>query len=492
MSDGASYIAGDWVAISAPGRWLLVDLPPQDEIVQRCWSLISSGSDVEDVLDVVISRGTRAAPSFALVAAAAAQGIRAVARGEGAVRVLADGQVVDVTASGRAVWADEDVAAAVDQITLLGGKPGLSEVELPMGSGVTLAASVCVAVSRREGDQGGPINPPSIVVEPQTPTGPVGLIDAELSVKEGLFLSKAPRTGGEELNEPEQPMAQEHAEAPSYDFLFGATLRPLPLEEAVRDRPAEDPRPDPSMTATWHTMAPPKDQPPSEPELPVHDEPTPRFAPAVPATSGLIDAVPGWGAAAHPDPVPPLPPVAGLVGDAPDVVAQTTNRSGLLAQEASQMPAIVGPTVLAGRCPAGHLTPVHSARCRVCGTDVPEQAAFEIARPPLGVLRLSTGDTVTLDRGVFLGRAPSAPDAEQRPHLVRVASPDNDVSRTHAEVLLDGWHVFVRDLGSTNGTTVELPGQPAVRLRADDLQLLEPGAVITLADEIRCVFEVQP
>jgi len=128
----------------------------------------------------------------------------------------------------------------------------------------------------------------------------------------------------------------------------------------------------------------------------------------------------------------------------------------------------------------------------VCQQSVPEQAAFEVARPPLGVLRLSTGDTVSLDHGVLIGRAPAVPDGVvERPHLVRVASPENDVSRTHAEVVLDGWHVFVRDLGSVNGTTVELPGQAPVRLREGDLQLLEPGSVITLADEVRCVFEVK-
>jgi hypothetical protein len=38
---------------------------------------------------------------------------------------------------------------------------------------------------------------------------------------------------------------------------------------------------------------------------------------------------------------------------------------------------------------------------------------------------------------------------------------------------------------------VELPGQAPVRLREGDLQLLEPGSVITLADEVRCVFEVK-
>ena len=39
-----------------------------------------------------------------------------------------------------------------------------------------------------------------------------------------------------------------------------------------------------------------------------------------------------------------------------------------------------------------------------------------------------------------------------RPHLVRLASAENDISRNHAEVILEGWHVLVRDLGSTNGT----------------------------------------
>jgi hypothetical protein len=121
---------------------------------------------------------------------------------------------------------------------------------------------------------------------------------------------------------------------------------------------------------------------------------------------------------------------------------------------------------------------------------MPVQQAFEVDRPPLGVLRLSTGDALTLDRGVLLGRAPVAPDGGSRPHLVRLASPENDISRNHAEIMLDGWHVFVRDLGSTNGTTVSLPGQPPTRLRPNDLQLLENGAVVSLADEVTCTFEV--
>ena len=63
-------------------------------------------------------------------------------------------------------------------------------------------------------------------------------------------------------------------------------------------------------------------------------------------------------------------------------------------------------------------------------------------RPPLGVLRLSTGDVVTLDRGVLLGRAPQVNDGAcqptERPHVVRVPSPERDISRNHVEVVARG------------------------------------------------------
>ena len=138
------------------------------------------------------------------------------------------------------------------------------------------------------------------------------------------------------------------------------------------------------------------------------------------------------------------------------------------------------PVVLAVLCPAGHPSPPHAGRCRICGREIPPQQPFPMPRPPLGVLRISTGGVVPLDRGVLLGRAPRVNEelpADQRPHLLRVGGPDRDISRNHAEVVLEGWHVLVRDLGSTNGTTVTLPGQEPVRLRPTEDQGIEPGAV---------------
>jgi FHA domain len=112
----------------------------------------------------------------------------------------------------------------------------------------------------------------------------------------------------------------------------------------------------------------------------------------------------------------------------------------------------------------------------------------------MGTLRLSTGVVVSLDRSVLLGRAPKARGAttgSHGPHLLRLDSRANDISRNHVEVFVRGRHVMVRDLGSTNGTTVALPGQEPMRMRPNDLREIEPGMVVALADEVSFTIELQ-
>jgi len=183
------------------------------------------------------------------------------------------------------------------------------------------------------------------------------------------------------------------------------------------------------------------------------------------------------------------------VSDA-DEAELTVDRSALIqAREAARSQVSAGPSVLAVLCSSGHPTPPHGDRCRVCGSGIPPQEPFAMPRPPLGVLRLSTGDVVTLDRSVLLGRAPRLAEghsASDRPHVVKVPSPERDVSRNHVEVVLEGWHVLIRDLGTTNGTTVALPGEVPVRLRANDQQVLEAGSLVSMADEVSFVFEAAP
>ena len=156
----------------------------------------------------------------------------------------------------------------------------------------------------------------------------------------------------------------------------------------------------------------------------------------------------------------------------------------------------VGPQVHAVTCPRGHANPVEAVVCRVCGAEVPAQAAITLARPPLGALVAvdvppGAPARVELDGPLLLGRRPTL-DGQSGPvpTLVTVASPDHDLSRNHLRVNLDGWHVLVTDLGSTNGTVVALPGEQPERIHPQRPTMITPGTRITLADVATYVYEV--
>jgi pSer/pThr/pTyr-binding forkhead associated (FHA) protein len=79
--------------------------------------------------------------------------------------------------------------------------------------------------------------------------------------------------------------------------------------------------------------------------------------------------------------------------------------------------------------------------------------------------------------------------ARDLPRLVTVASPNQDISRTHAQVRADGDDVLVTDLNSTNGMLMTDPGQPARRLRSGEPTPLLPGALVDLGDGVTFVLE---
>jgi len=148
--------------------------------------------------------------------------------------------------------------------------------------------------------------------------------------------------------------------------------------------------------------------------------------------------------------------------------------------------------VLAVTCPAGHANPPRTSECRVCRLPVAaEQQPRALARPPLGRLRLSNGEVHVLDRGFLLGRSPvpRAAAAGPEPNVLRLISRDGDVSRTHAEIRLEGWQVIVADLGSMNGTYITGPGVPPRVLSGGDEQVIEPGCVVTLAHDVWIAYE---
>ncbi|WFR84959.1 FHA domain-containing protein [Arthrobacter sp. Y-9] len=208
------------------------------------------------------------------------------------------------------------------------------------------------------------------------------------------------------------------------------------------------------------------------------------------------------GGVASPPPLPPTPPSfppGAPQGDDPDHDGHTVFRSELPAgvpqaapQAAPEAPAN-GPRVLARMCLRGHANPPTRTHCMICEEQIAGDAA-SVPRPALGRLRLPSGETVVLDRNVILGRQPSVSRVSggDMPHLVQVDSPKRDISRSHAEVRLEGWNVVLCDLNSSNGTVLLRDGQSPRRLGQAETALVLSGDVAELGDQVYIVFEDLP
>lgn len=100
------------------------------------------------------------------------------------------------------------------------------------------------------------------------------------------------------------------------------------------------------------------------------------------------------------------------------------------------------------------------------------------------LLELSTGGRELLDQPLVIGRAPSAAalGGDRIPRLVTMTTPNQDISRTHAQISVEGGTVVVTDLHSSNGTIVILPGRAAQKLREGEATPVIPGTVIDLGD----------
>jgi hypothetical protein len=128
---------------------------------------------------------------------------------------------------------------------------------------------------------------------------------------------------------------------------------------------------------------------------------------------------------------------------------------------------------------------------RVAATMRRDQLPSTPARPRPGVLRLSTGDVIALDRDVVLGRGPTSTEETPaaRPNLVQLADPSEKISRNHVRVHIEDWTVLVTDLGSTNGTSVTTPGAPITVLTPGRPTEIVVGTEVNLADVITFRFE---
>ena len=148
-----------------------------------------------------------------------------------------------------------------------------------------------------------------------------------------------------------------------------------------------------------------------------------------------------------------------------------------------------GTEVLARSCFFGHPNPPVRMACAQCGGGLSPHAEL-VTRPSLGRVEVSTGESVDLSVTIIVGRFPQAqttgsPVAQR---LVTVPSPSQDISRSHLEIRLDGWHVLLVDLDTVNGTSLLRAGQPPRRLRPLEPTLVAEGDVVDLGDGITLSF----
>ena len=119
-----------------------------------------------------------------------------------------------------------------------------------------------------------------------------------------------------------------------------------------------------------------------------------------------------------------------------------------------------------------------------------QEMAPSVVSQPVASLVFSTGDVVAVDRAVLVGRAPEARRfaSHDQPHVVTVASPQQEISSTHLEIRpgagADHGSAIVTDLGSTNGTVLAQPGLDPEELTPGIAVSLIPGAVLDLGDGV--------
>ncbi|MGV8846957.1 FHA domain-containing protein, partial [Tessaracoccus sp.] len=256
-------------------------------------------------------------------------------------------------------------------------------------------------------------------------------------------------------------------------------------DEQVDDEPEQDGEATQFLRFDADELPEPGNEP--EPPAPAIPLPMPEPAVAMPTPAVPIPAP----AAPIPAPGGPGPAVVSgnfQVGD--DDLGGTIFSTGLAATH--KPPAAAPPEqpqVLAVPCARGHANAPGSRLCRMCSAPVDSSNPRLINRPALAGVHSTTGEFANLHVAVLIGRSPDAAKAPQGAHLMRVASPSSDISRSHIIVTPRDWSVIVTDLDSTNGTTIIPVGeQPFILANGESVQV-DLGTVLDLGDGVSVRIE---
>ena len=434
--------SGGWLALAAGPRLLV--LPGLDDPAAALASL--AGADgFRRAVDLLAAGGLTAMPSFVLVDTSGES--RIIVRGELDVTIEDAAGERSIDATTVSTWVEQLVPGLRSVTVSVPGAVEAIERDLPFHGGVAFAAVVRAVVEDGADAPAEAIVSPRVEsVVPPVLVPPVGnaveAVDAADSDVEPDVESEPELDADDtdDTDEPAPPVAADRIDAPP------------PVDHEI----------DPHATAIG-----PFD---SAPPLAAPDAPAPVAETASDSGTGTPTDGDGYdylfGETVYRSVAEAAVPEA--ADDAVDEAAAAAPISATTAELAGDHD---GETVL-----TSDIAKLRGDRPRTA----PPPPAPAAAVVPSVIL--PNGSRERLDQPIIVGRSPSASQvtAGSIPKLVTIGSGDQDISRSHVRLALEGGTVVVTDLHSVNGTSVVLPGREPQRLRAGDSTAVIPGTIVDL------------
>ena len=455
------YRPGPWYLIVIPGA--LVALPPDvpGATVTALWERLPAERSLATVIDVLTTQAGGSFSTMPSFVAAVLEGTdaRVAVRGPLTVRVTgADDETASFSGADVTTWSERFVPGASSvEITVDEDDAGTA---LPVHTGIVLAAAVNAELEPTDAEAlEGSAGPAPVLAETPRPAPSASVAPAAPVAPPAPPVVPAAPVAGTSVPLPPPPsgLAAPGGFASEDDAAAAAAAAAADEAPTAADEPAEaeesaaspaDAVPDATLVPTEATLAPPVDE---------FDH-----------LWGETVHTPIEAAAVRPSEEPESAPAEPETASAGDHDGSTISAAEL--RDLRQQPAVAP-----------------DAPTEVIPVAAPAAAST-------GRIRVSTGQVVTLDRTVIIGRRPRSTRASgaNMPHLIAVESPQQDISRSHLEVRPEGDTVVVIDLHTTNGSTLLRPGADPVRLHPGEQTLVLSGDVVDLGDGVTVAFEDLP
>jgi len=467
-----TYRPGKWYVLVAPGALVALSPDTPEELIASLWDRQREGSDLAAVIDALTEHASGSFAAMLPFAAVFLEGpdARIAVRGDVTVQLTGPEGSESFTGTNVTTWS-ERFAQSTSRIVVSAGDAE-DVAPLPITGGVVRASNVSAEVepsdvtvpaaadaSPNEDDLAdGPVDEPAAAPVAIAVAAPTVDSDDEPAVDPGdESVDDAPAAETPDAETPDAEIAD--------------------ADIAVADAPAEDsiaqePPPQDSSETPTEQIA----------EIPVPVDDAVEGATLVP--SDITDAtdadefeqlfgatIASPNAIVQPSPAPPAP--TSPFGAAPSTGTTDGDHDGATISAAEAR-------ALRQKVPTAE-------------PDAPT-AVLPVVAGAAGRVRVSTGQVITLDRTVIIGRRPRSTRASgaDLPHLVAVESPQQDISRSHLEIRPEGDTVVVVDLHTTNGSTLLRPGADPMRLHPGEQTLVLSADVVDLGDGVTVTFEDLP